>query len=492
MTLGGWFRHLAEPVDAASLNVFRIGFGLILVVETGRFIVHDWIAAFYLAPAIHFKYLGFGWVTAWPGDGLYWHFAVMGLLAAMVAAGLLYRLAIVGFFLCFAFVFLLEQAAYLNQYYLVLLFAAILCALPAERGFSLEALLFRHAATSSAPRWSVWVLRLQVEIFLVFAGLVKLNSDWLQGQPLGMWLASYGDWPLVGAWLSEPSLALAASYAVVALHLVGAPLLLWRRTRLPVFLLYACFHLTSASFFNIGLFPWISLLATLMFFDPDWPRSVWRHLGGHVPVARPSDALVPAHATTGQRALATSFAVFFVVQTLVPLRHFLYPGDVAWTGEGRHFAWRMKLHDRSGTARFTVTDPATGSRWEVVPDTELSPRAAWMLPTEPDLILQFAHHLRERWARDREVRKAEVRVRSMVSLNGRPPTLLVDPSRDLSQEPRSWQHYDWILPLDEPLPKRVHHRRRETIRWAVLDKHSRLSLFGSSAGAHIEAAEGNA
>ena len=54
MTLGRWFRHLAEPVDAASLSVFRIGFGLILLVESSRFILHDWVAAFYLAPAVKF------------------------------------------------------------------------------------------------------------------------------------------------------------------------------------------------------------------------------------------------------------------------------------------------------------------------------------------------------------------------------------------------------------------------------------------------------
>ena len=474
MSIERWFRQLAEPIDCAWLNVFRIGFGLLVLVECGRFIAHDWIATFYLAPAVHFKYPGFGWVTAWPGDGLYWHVGIMGLLAAMVAAGLLYRLASVGLFLCFAYLFLLEQTAFLNQHYLLLLFAAILCVLPAERGFSLDALYSRTAATSSVPRWSLWALRLQAEIFLIFAGLVKLNGDWLQGQPLGVWFAGYGDFPIVGGLLSEPLVALATSYAIVALHLVGAPLLLWRRTRLPVFLLYTCFHLAAGNLFNIGVFPWISLLATLVFFDPDWPRALWRHLGGKISAARLGDAPLRGPASNGQRALAIGFGVFFALQVLLPLRHFLYPGDVAWTGEGRSFAWRMKLHDRWGKARFIVTDPATGRSWEINPDGDLSPRAALRLPTEPDLILQFAHYLRERWARDHGVRDAEVRVRALASLNGRPPALLVDPSRDLGREPRGRRHYDWILPLDPLLSAGVHRWDQESVR--TLGHDSRMAV----------------
>jgi hypothetical protein len=453
MTLRDWSRRLTQPTDAASLNVFRIGFGLMMLVETIRFFISDWIANLYLEPSVHFKYFGFGWVAAWPGDGLYWHFAVMGILAAMVATGLLYRLAILGFFVCFAYVFLLEQAAYLNQYYLVLLFAVVLCVVPAERGFSLNALLFRRSSPPLVPLWSIWALRLQVELFLIYAGLVKLNGDWLHGEPLGLWFATLSDRLIFGEWLSEPLLALTASYGVVALHLIGAPLLLWRRTRLSIFVLYVCFHLANATLFDIGLFPWVTLLATLMFFDEDWPRALWRRLGGQVHSVRLPDTGIRSRTPAGHSALVVFFAVFFTAQIFLPLRHLIYSGDVAWTGEGRNFAWRMKLYDRSGSVRFFVSDPATGKRWEVAPGAELSRRAALLLPGEPDLILQYAHYLRDEWAREHGVGTVEVRVRAISSLNGRPPRRLIDPSRDLAQTARTWRPYDWLLPLNEPLPK---------------------------------------
>ena len=442
-----------EPVDTASLAVFRMLFGVFLLAETARFFLHGWIHDHYLAPGLLFKYYGFEWVEPWPGDGLYWHFGLMGLLAALVALGLFYRLAIIGLLFAFGYVFLLEQANYLNHYYLLLTLALILCFLPAERGFSLDALR-RGATDARVPRWSVWALRLQFELLLVYAGLVKLNGDWLQGEPLGLWLAARTDLPLAGPWLDAPGVAVAAAYGVIALHLVGAPLLLWRRTRLAVFILYAGFHLSNAILFRIGVFPWITLAGTLMFFDPDWPRQLWRRLvedAGPAPAAR-----VPAGSPPCARPLTFGvLAVFFLFQLLFPLRSLLYPGNVAWTGEGHRFSWRMKLNDRRATARFSITDPRDGRRWEVDPADYLRPRQVQIMAVYPDMILQFAHYLAGLWKQREGIADVEVRAAVMYSLNGRPPAPLVDPGRDLSRVARTWRHQDWILPLSAPLRDRA-------------------------------------
>ena len=102
-----------------------------------------------------------------------------------------------------------------------------------------------------------------------------------------------------------------------------------------------------------------------------------------------------------------------------------------------------------------------------------------MLPTEPDLILQFAHRLSERWARDLGLDQVEVRVRASTSLNGRPLRPLVDPTRDLTKEVRSWRPYDWVLALDEPLPQRRDAAGRRP-RWlpqiGLVDDAARLPL----------------
>lgn len=418
-----------------------------MLVEIVRFFAHGWIRRHYLEPAFLFTYPGFGWIVPWPGAGLYAHFAVTGLFAAMVALGLYYRIGIVGLFLGFSYMFLLDQASYLNQYYLALCIAVILCLLPAERAFSMDAR--RTRVTPVVPRWSVLALRAQFELMLLHAGLVKLNEDWLRGQPLGLWLAERSELPILGPWLALPGLAVVASHGVVILHLVGAPLLLLRRTRLPVFVLYVGFHLASAILFPIGMFSWLTVAGTLMFFDPDWPRAVWRRLGGkeaQAPVTTDRnvrDRLAPA-------TLAL-LAAFLVLQLLLPLRWLLYPGKVAWTRQGEWFSWRMKLDDARASARFVVTAPGSGARWEVNPRDYLSPRQTEMMAARPDLILQFAHFLGRTWAKRESVADAEVRAVVLCALNGRRPALLIDPARDLARVARTSTPRDWILPLSVPL-----------------------------------------
>jgi hypothetical protein len=67
------------------------------------------------------------------------HFIVMGLLAAAIAAGMLYRVATVLFFLAFTYVFLLDQVCYLNHFYLVCLYSFLMIFVPAHRAFSVDA-----------------------------------------------------------------------------------------------------------------------------------------------------------------------------------------------------------------------------------------------------------------------------------------------------------------------------------------------------------------
>lgn len=277
----GFFRRLEDglfkQVDASSLAVFRIGFGVIMLVECWRFWEHGWIARYYIDPEFHFTYYGFGWVAPWPGDGMYWHFWLLAVLSLLITIGLFYRAAIIVFFFAFTYVFLLDQARYLNHFVLVSMIAFLMMLVPANRIWSLDALISRRLGdwTAEVPAWTVWLFVMQFEIMYVFAGIVKVNPDWLRLEPLAMWLARRADAPLIGPLLLEDWVIAAGAYGVILLHIVGAPLLLFRRTRLPVAVIYFAFHLANHFTFRIGIFPWVAMLGTLMFFDPDWPRRLF-------------------------------------------------------------------------------------------------------------------------------------------------------------------------------------------------------------------------
>ena len=464
---------LGRPVDTASLVVFRVLFGITMLVEVYRYFSHDWIGRYYIRPDFYFKYYGFEWVQPWEGAGMYWHFAALGLLSIFITVGLFYRVSMIAFFLGFSYVFLLDQTRYLNHFYLVMLVCFAMCMVPANRAFSLDSKIRPRLYSQTIPAWGVWVLVALFEITLLYAGLVKVNSDWLHLQPLTMWFAKRQHLSVFGGLLTEQWFIALSAWGSVALHLIGAPLLLWRKTRPYVFVVYVIFHLSNHVLWQIGIFPWLTIAGTLMFFEPDWPRrfTSWmlRRLGlliewaGRLKRGTVSDLLDKSKSPDNTVAERTEpyalqwwvtplILLFTGYQILMPLRHFLYPGDVAWTEEGHRFAWRMKLRDKKGETFFAVTNPATGEEWEVDPLDYLKRKQFRRMSCRPDMILQFAHFLADTWKRELEVENPEVRAWTDCSLNGRRSATLIDPDRDLATVKRDLGSADWILPLDEPLP----------------------------------------
>ncbi|MCX7643856.1 MAG: HTTM domain-containing protein [Rhodobacteraceae bacterium] len=439
---------LARPVPAQSLAVFRMALGALLVIDCWRFIRHDRVFRYWVQPDFHFTYPGFGWVAPLPEPWIHLAWLAMGAFAALVMLGLFYRVAIVALTVSFGYFFLLDRAEYLNHFYLVILFLILMCFLPAQRVWSLDAWLRPRQGVRTVPHAAVFILRAQMEIMLVFAGLVKITPDWLAGEPLGLWLRAQADDFVFGWLFHHDAVILAGTWGTIALHLLGAPLLLWRRTRLAVFLVYCLFHSLNAMFFNIGIFPWLTIAATTIFFAPDWPGRLLARLGlpaGPAAVAPPAG---PA-AHLPRMALA-AMAVWIAVQLFLPLRAGLFPTEVRWSGDGHELSWRMRIYDRVAEGRFILSVPG-GETWVIDPEDFLTPRQVGKMLVRPDMIHQFAGHLEHLW---RAAGHGEVIVRAEIrkSLNGRPAQLFVDPAADLTAVP--FNHFGpdtWVRPLEIPV-----------------------------------------
>ncbi len=197
--------RLFAPIDIASLVFFRIAFSAIMLWEVCRYYFYGWIELFYIEPAFHFTYYGFGWVRPWPGEWMYLHFLALGVLAAFIALGFLYRLSAILFFLGFAYVFLLDQTNYLNHFYLISLISFLMIFIPAHRAFSVDAKCLPEIRSDTAPAWALWLLLTQLGIVYFYAGLAKLNGDWLLGEPMRMWLADERGFPIIGPLFTEGS-----------------------------------------------------------------------------------------------------------------------------------------------------------------------------------------------------------------------------------------------------------------------------------------------
>lgn len=437
--------------SAIPLAVFRVAFGLMMLGSIVRFWSKGWIEELYIKPLFFFSFYGFEFVKPL-GVWAYGLFFVCGLSALLVAVGLFYRVAAVGLFLSFTYIELMDKSTYLNHYYFTSLVCLLLIFIPAHVYFSVDA--YRRPALL-ANRISVFYpnsLKLLITILYVYAGLAKINSDWLlHALPLRIWLPARNDTPIIGFLFNYPWVAYVFSW-VGCLYDLSIPFLLWnRRTRPWAYAAVVIFHGLTALLFPIGMFPYIMIVTALLFFSAEFHEGVVRQLGNWLSL--PKSFLQPhavyAYPLGIHRVLSGAFLLFFIFQLLLPFRYWLYPGELFWTEEGYRFSWRVMLMEKAGYAQFTVKDD-TGKR-VVVNNTEfLTTLQEKMMSTQPDMLLQYAHHLRDQFAQ-RGFRQPQVYVDSYVALNGRMGKSLVNPTTDLAKEQDSLAPKTWITPFDDEI-----------------------------------------
>ena len=441
---------LFTPTDAASVAVFRIGFGLVMLLDALGHLFFVPLDAMFVEPPFMFRYYGFEWVPLLR-EWIYPLYTLIGLASLGMMLGKFYRLSATVVVLGTVWVFLQDQAHYLNHMYLQILFAALLVVIPAHRYWSLDARARPASASNTLPAWCRLLLVLQIEVILIYAGLVKITPDWLAHQPLGTWLAKRAEMPFFGELFMQDWAVGVAVYGVIGLHLLGAPLLLFKKTRLAVLFVYACFHLLNHFVFDIGVFPWVTWFASLICFDPDWPRqfAAWLRRQPYVP---PALQMIAAPAAPLRIAVAVCIMVWLAYQVMMPARNLLYAGDVAWNEQGHRFSWRMKLRSKEGDVVFLLRDPTTQVQEEVNPRPLLRGRQNFKMPCQPDMILQLAHHMRDSLGPEKfGMQDPEVYVMGICSLNYRRPVTLINPTADLAAERRHLGNNSWILPLEVPL-----------------------------------------
>jgi len=441
---------LSRPVDAASLAAFRIGFGILLAAGALRFMAEGWVDVLFVEPTFFFRYYGFEWVPV-PGPVLcHVLYGALCFLGIAFAAGIYFRYVALLLFVGFSWVELVDVSNYLNHYYLVSLLLFLSIFLPIGSTWSLDARFRKGLSRETVPAWVLYLFRFQVGVVYFFAGLAKLGADWLlYAQPLGIWLAARDEMPVIGGLFGLPWVPYLASWAGFVFDTSIVPLLLWQRTRGIAFLAVVAFHFGTHLLFDIGLFPFLMPLLATLFFSPDWPRRVLARFG-----KRGSGAPVPSRpyevpSLARRRMVAAAVGAYVALQLILPLRSFVYGGDVLWHEQGMRWSWRVMVREKNGSIVYRVRNPETGREWQVGPMRYLTWRQANEMTGQPDLILKLAHHIAEDF---RERGPVEVRVDALVSLNGRPAARLIDPNTDLARVSDGMAPASWILPRGDTPP----------------------------------------
>lgn len=443
--------YLKKSTHAAPLVVFRIAFGIMMCFSIIRFWYHGWIDTLYIQPKFHFSYYGFEWVKPL-GQYTYLIFFVCGLSAVFVAIGFKYRPAIIAFFLSFTYIELMDKTTYLNHYYFISLLSFLMIFLPANAQFSVDN-IFRKKSYENVPKWAIDSVKLLLGIVYFYAGLAKLNSDWLlKAQPLKIWLPSKYDLPLIGDSLMHQNwFHYAMSWSGMLYDLAIPFLLLYKKTRVFAFVLVVIFHVFTRVLFPIGMFPFIMIVSTLIFFDAGFHKKIINVIKKLLSFSKSKTIQRKENYTYQFRKPIIGLLVaFFTVQLLFPFRYLLYPNELFWTEEGYRFSWRVMLMEKMGISTFKILDGDAGDFFYVDNKDFLTPFQEKQMSFQPDFILEYAHYLGDHF-KSQGHKNVQVFVESYVALNGRLSALFIDKNVDLYAEKESFKTKQWILPFTDEI-----------------------------------------
>lgn len=449
---------LFQPVDIAPLALFRVLFGVLGFADLlGVWTYYHLQKEYFNPDKFQFKYFGFEWVRPLQEPGLSVVFLSTMAAALLVTLGRWYRVAAVVFATGFTYVFLLEKALYLNHGYLFCWLSWLMVLLPAHRQWSLDVLKNPALRSDQVARWALWILPFLMGIVYFFGGVAKLNADWLlRAEPMKMWLSNRADMPLLGKLWALEGTAYLMAWGGMLLDLSAPFLLCFRQTRPWALGFLLLFHLTNTLLFQIGIFPWLSLGLSLLFFPPDTPRRLFALLKQRSPllakleygwerragISWPMATLPPNYPRLWVKM---GLSILLAVHLALPLRHWCFRGDVAWTEEGHRFAWRMMLRSKQGHGYFEVNEPGSPTPVRIKPTDYLTDRQAEKLFAHPDMVLQFAHYLRDLWALQGKP-GVEVHASVRASLNNRKSRPLINSEVDLAKirwDP--WRESGWVL-----------------------------------------------
>ena len=435
----------------APLAVLRIAFGGVMFISVVRFLLKGWVADFYIKPKLHFTFYGFEWVKPLGAIGMYALFALLIIASILVTIGLFYRASIIVFFVCFTYVELIDKTTYLNHYYLISIFSFLMMLVPAHRYFSADVLRKPQLSITRVPAWTINIFKLQLILVYFFAGVAKLNYDWLiAAMPLKIWLPASSHLPVIGRLLTQLWVAYVFSWFGALFDLFIGFLLLSRKTLKPAYLMVVIFHIATGWFFKIGMFPYIMIVITVIFFSESTHIRIINFLKG---LFKRSEKILSGNGlyrlpSASKKLIYAVLLLHFAIQILLPFRYLLYPGKLYWTEEGYRFSWRVMLMEKGGTAFFHVKDPVTGKRAEIINARYLTNFQESQMATQPDMILQYAHFLAADYQK-KGIKTPVVTTESYVTLNGSGSRLYIDSTVNLAAQQENMEHKKWIIPFNQ-------------------------------------------
>ena len=282
----------------------------------------------------------------------------------------------------------------------------------------------------------IFVLQLQLAMVYFFAGVAKINPDWLNGYPMKLWLPARADFPILGSFFQYKWMALLFSYAGLCYDLL-IPFALWRKKTRPLaYLAVIVFHILTYLLFQIGVFPWVMIFCTLIFFSPDLHDKLY-------PILKE-----PENCKRKSFWQAAILFPFFLIQMTLPFRYAMYDSHLFWKEQGYRFSWRVMLMEKAGEITFYVKDLSSGAKGIFDHQKYLTQLQETQMSTQPDMILDMAHHI-DRIMEEEGHDNVAVFAEGYVTLNGSGTKPFTVKNLNLLTLEDGYTNRDWIHDWDE-------------------------------------------
>lgn len=368
-----------ERVDSLVLVYLRIVVAISIYGWADGFLSGDRYREIFLEPSILFKYSGWEWVSLWPGQGIYWHFMITKVAAVCFAIGLLTRVAAALMCGSITYVLLVACETYSDQQYLLACAVGLCVFLPVARRWSLDVQIGIERREPTFWRWQLWLLRFQFGLPFVF-GAISL------------------------AFCRDNAWALATSVC-----------------------------------------SWFMIAAMVVYLPAETLPRRWRLFLGQPPLdQRPRETTMEFASVSRWTKVTFILAAIYVgIQTVVPLRCWLYPGDANWNERGRRFAWQMFGQRKVALTHYLVVDKNSSDFLYVPATVVLTVYQSTRANANPELIRQTAIEISQAAVR-LGVPENRVYALALVSLRGRRPEPIVEPTIDLTMVKRGWWRDDWV------------------------------------------------
>lgn len=440
-----WKKATFDIVDGSALGVFRIFWGLIMLLETRWMWRH--LDDLHSDRYFHFYYKGFSWIRHFPERWMTeLEIIAMMISAILIVVGVAFRPAALVFFIGYTHLFYAEAGAYNNHFYLIMLLSGVLFFTRADAYHSLHQ--WRRGkkglADEGVPRWNYLLIQIQVVIVYVYGAIAKINTDWMIArEPITFWLKFGQKVPdYLKGLIQHEWFTYIAAYGGFFIDLLCPFMLFHRKLRIPAIVILVSFHFLNSQIFSIGFFPIIGVALLIVILPPNLFR---RNRDQH-----------PAVRSEGNvsRPILLAVSTFCIFQILFPLRwHLARPANPSWTDVGHRFSWRMMLRSRISRLDLRFSDPDVELWLKQNPGRypRLSPSNGIRWAEYPNFIWQYVQALHAA-LEEHGMGETKIYAHVTTSLNGRDYYPSIDPHVDLARvENPYFAVPDWVLPLPEDM-----------------------------------------